>query len=124
MTNKQKALESAVFYAHEDPKPLATILASLIEDVATYVTVVGPTSIVLDTTEGSTAEYIGAVLNQYRDKMADDVTLSLKEEVTGISISGSTVTIANTVVDNTTFTVVAKSGDLTSEITTTVFVAE
>lgn len=122
MTNKEKAITDAIFYAHEKPETLAGLISPLIADVATSVSIVGDTVIELDTENGSSVKYVGEVLSQFGDKMAD-ATISLKETVTGVSIGSGTVTVAKTVTDGTTFVLVATSGAIRSELTVTVSVA-
>ena len=122
MTNKEKAITDAIFYAHEKPETLAGLISPLIADVATSVSIVGDTGIELDTENGSSVKYVGEVLSQFGDKMAD-ATISLKETVTGVSIGSGTVTVAKTVTDGTTFVLVATSGAIRSELTVTVSVA-
>lgn len=122
MTNKEKAITDAIFYAHEKPETLAGLISPLVADVATSVSIVGDTVIELDTEKGSSVKYVGEVLSQFGDKMAD-ATISLKETVTGVSIGSGTVTVAKTVTDGTTFVLVATSGALSSELTVTVSVA-
>ena len=122
MTNKEKAITDAIFYAHEKPETLAGLISTLIADVATSVSIVGDTVIELDTEKGSSVKYVGEVWSQFGDKMAD-ATISLKETVTGVSIGSGTVTVAKTVTDGTTFVLVATSGALRSELTVTVSVA-
>ncbi len=117
---KLEALTDAVFYAQQDPKKLATILADVVSDVVTSVAVFGAVEIVLDTENGSTAEYTGKAISQFGDEMSDAVTLSLKEEVTGVSISDGTVTVAKTVENGTTFVVKGTCGSVTGELTVTV----
>lgn len=124
MTNKSKAIKEAVFYAHEDPEKLAELIAPLITDKASGVSIDGPTTITLDTTEGSEVEYTGSVLSQFGDKMSGTVTYSLESSVEGVSISSNTVTVAKTVSDGTQYTVVATANSKTAKITTTVEVAE
>ena len=122
MTNKEKAITDAIFYAHEKPETLAGLISPLVADVATSVSIVGDTVIELDTENGSSVKYVGEVLSQFGDKMAD-ATISLKETVTGVSIGSGTVTVAKTVTDGTTFVLVATSGAIRSELTVTVSVA-
>ena len=122
MTNKEKAITDAIFYAHEKPETLAGLISPLIADVATSVSIVGDTVIELDTENGSSVKYVGEALSQFGDKMAD-ATISLKETVTGVSIGSGTVTVAKTVTDGTTFVLVATSGAIRSELTVTVSVA-
>ena len=122
MTNKEKAITDAIFYAHEKPETLAGLISPLIADVATSVSIVGDTVIELDTENSSSVKYVGEVLSQFGDKMAD-ATISLKETVTGVSIGSGTVTVAKTVTDGTTFVLVATSGAIRSELTVTVSVA-
>ena len=117
---KLEALTDAVFYAQQDPKKLATILADIISDVVTSVAVFGAVEIVLDTESGSTAEYTGKALSQFGDEMDETVTLALKEAVTGVSISDGTVTVDKTVADGTTFVIEGTCGSVTGELTVTV----
>lgn len=123
MTNKERAVMRAAFYAHEKPDLLAELIAPLITDTATSVTLEGPTSVELDTENGSEVTYTGAVLSQFGDTMSGSITYSLKSSVEGVSIAENRVTIAKTVSDATEYTVVATSGGLSSEVTTTVTVS-
>lgn len=120
MTNKEKAIQNAVFYAHGKPELLAALIAPLVRDEATTVSVGGPVSVDLDTENGSTVSYEAAIYSQFGDTVEGKVTYALKKAVTGISISGSDVTIAKTVANGTQYTVVATSGSLSAEVTTTV----
>ena len=123
MSKKLDIIKKAVFYAHENPTELATILAGNISDVATKVVVSGATSIDLDTTSGSTANYVGKVLSQFGDEMDRSVTLTLKSAVTGVSISSGTVTVVKTVTDGTKFVVKGTCGSVVGELEVTVNVA-
>lgn len=123
MSKKLESIKSQVFYAIQNPHELATTIASLIADVVTSVKVTGPTIVESDTVDGATATYVGKAYSQYEDEMADAVTLTLKQAVTGVAIAEGVVTIANTVVDNTTFTVVGTCGAKTFELLVTVNVA-
>ena len=124
MSKKFDTLEKAVLYAHEKPSVLANILSGMITDTVTSVVVSGATSIDLDTTNGSTATYTGKALSQFGDAMTNTVTLALKEEVTGVSISNGTVTVAKTVTDGTKFVVKGTSGSVVGELEVTVNVGE
>lgn len=119
MSKKSEAIKKAVFYAHEKPDLLADILVGLVSDVATTVTLKGGTSIKKPSTGNVTADYEADVLSQYGDVMSGTVTLALKEAVTGVSVSGKTVTVASTVTA-TSFTLKATSGSLTKELTVSI----
>ena len=124
MSNKLDVVKNQIFYANQDPNSLAKTISDLITDVVTTVKVSGPTEIELDTTDGSTATYTGQAYSQFVDKMSSEVTLSLKTEVTGVSILAGVVTVVSTVVDGTTFVVKGVVGSVTNELTVTVNVTE
>lgn len=123
MSKKLDAITKAVFYAHEKPSELAKIIAGSVTDTVTSVVVSGATEITLDTENGSTTKYTGKAFSQFGDAMSNSVTLALKAEVTGVTISSGTVTIAKTVTNGTTFVVKGTSGSVTGELTVTVKVA-
>lgn len=124
MSKKVKAIKSMVFYARQDPEAFANLIAGVVTDVVTTVEVYGATSVVNDTTKGATSDYVGQAFSQYGDEMADAVTLSLKETVSGVTISGGVVTIANTVEDGTKFIVKGAVGTVVAELEVTVTVPE
>lgn len=98
MSNKLKALKEAVFYAHEKPEELATIINGLVSDVATSVVLSGADSIEIPTGDtANTEDYTAKVFSQYGDEMAgQSVTIALKASVTGVSVSSGTVSVAKT----------------------------
>ena len=124
MSKKVEAIKSMVFYARQDPEALANLIAGVVTDVVITVEVSGATSITNDATEGATSEYAGQAFSQYGDKMTDTVTLSLKQAVTGVTISNGVVTIANTVEDGTKFIVKGAVGTVVAELEVTVIVPE
>lgn len=119
MSKKVEAITKAVFYSNQNPTALAEIIAGLITDTATSVSISGASSIKKPDTGNATETYTAEVLSQYGDVMTGTPTLALKEEVTGVSISDGVVTVANTVTA-TEFTIKATSGTLTSEYTVTI----
>lgn len=97
------------------------------QDTATSITISGSSLVENDVTNGTTAKYTSVALSQFGDEMSGvEVTLSLKEAVTGVSISGGTVTIANTVADGTVFIIKgsANSGAILAELKVTVVVPD
>lgn len=98
MSNKLKALEKAVFYAHEKPEELAKILEGNVSDVASTVVLSGADSIEIPSGDTpNTADYTAKVFSQFGDEMVGQtVTIALKESVTGVSISSGTVSVAKT----------------------------
>lgn len=127
MSNKFNYLKEAVFYSQQDPNKLAEILSGVVQDTATSITISGSSLVENDVTNGTTAKYTSVALSQFGDEMSGvEVTLSLKEAVTGVSISGGTVTIANTVADGTVFIIKgsANSGAILAELKVTVVVPD
>ena len=123
MSNKLNHLTDLVFYANQNPVGLAKILENLVTDVVTKVEITNRiTEIESDETTGATLTMTGAVYSQYVDLMTDTITYTLKSAVTGVSILNDVVTIANTVVDSTTFTIVAAVGNIKDEKTFTVVI--
>lgn len=116
MSNKLEHVKKAVFYSQQKPELLAQLLCDLITDVATSISIDGATSIEKPETGNTTATYSATVISQYGDIMTGTPTLSLKEAVTGVSLSDGVVTVASTVTA-TSFTIKATSGSLTSEYT-------
>lgn len=123
MSKKIEAIAKQVFYSNQDPVSLAKTVASLITDVVTTTKVFGSATVESNATTGTTSTYTGKAYSQYGDDMADAVTLTLKQAVTGVSIAGGVVTIANTVVTGTKFTVVGTANAKTSELEVTVHIA-
>lgn len=127
MSNKFNYLKEAVFYSQQDPNKLAEILSGVVQDTATSITISGSSLVENDVTNGTTAKYTSVALSQFGDEMTGvEVTLSLKEAVTGVSISGGTVTIANSVADGTVFIIKgsANSGAILAELKVTVVVPD
>lgn len=127
MSNKFNYLKEAVFYSQQDPNKLAEILSGVVQDTATSINISGSSLVENDVTNGTTAKYTSVALSQFGDEMTGvEVTLSLKEAVTGVSISGGTVTIANTVADGTVFIIKgsANSGAILAELKVTVVVPD
>ena len=119
MSKKLDALKKMVFFAKEDPTPLAEVLEGLVTDVVTSVKLTGADSIEIPTGGTSnTAEYVGKAFSQYGDEMANSVTLALKEAVTGVSISSGTVTVDKTATAES-FVVKATCGTVVAEKTIT-----
>lgn len=115
MSKKIDAIEKAVFYAQQDPKALATIIAGTITDVVTTIKISGASSIAIPDSDSVTEDYTGVAFSQYGDNMSNAVTLALKTAVTGVSISSGTVTVASTVTADS-FTLKATCGTVTSEM--------
>lgn len=122
MSKKIEALKDAVFYAQQKPEVLATLLADVITDTATSVSLDGPSSVQLRADESVTADYTSEVLSQFGDPMSGTPTLTLNETVTGVSVSNGTVTLTKDVTA-TEFTLKATSGSLTSVKTVTIIPA-
>ena len=124
MSKKVEAIKQKVFYAQQDPEALAVLIADLVTDVATKVTVEGATEIAVPTgDESATADYTANVFSQFGDEMTETVTLSIVGTVTGVSISDKTVTVTKDAVDDK-FTVKATCGDLTATLDVTLTPAD
>lgn len=119
MSKKLEALKDAVFYAQQKPEVLATLLAGVITDTATSVRLSGASSITVPTGDTAVEEtYTAEVLSQFGDTMSGTPTLALTETVTGVTVSGMKVSVANTATA-TSFTLKATSGSLTAQMTVT-----
>lgn len=118
MSNKLKALEKAVFYAHEKPEELAEILNGIVSDVATTVVLSGADKITIPSGDtANTATYTAKVFSQFGDEMAGQtVTIALKASVTGVSISSGVVSVAKTATAES-FTLTATCGTIVVEKT-------
>jgi len=125
MSNKFEAIKKAVFYAHEKPEDLATLIAGVVSDVVKSLAISGADSIEIPTGDtGNTETYTAKVFSQYGDEMVGQtVTFTLKAAVTGVSISGGVVTVAKTATDES-FTLVATCGTVTAEKTVALVAAE
>lgn len=119
MSKKLEALTEAVFYAQQKPEVLASLLAGVITDTATSVTLDGPDSVQLKADASVTADFTSAVLSQFGDTMSGTPTIALNESVTGVSVSGGTVTLTKDVTA-TAFTLKATSGSLSITKTITI----
>lgn len=120
MSKKLEAIKEMVFYTQQKPEKLATVIAGLVEDIATSIEVTGADSIKIGE-DDVTSTYKAFVFSQYGDSMSGQtITFSLKESVTGVSVNESTgvVTVESTT-EGDSFTVVATSGTLTVEKTVT-----
>lgn len=119
MSKKLEALKDAVFYAQQKPEVLATLLAGVITDTATSVRLSGASSITVPTGDTAVEEtYTAEVLSQFGDTMSGTPALALTETVTGVTVSGMKVSVANTATA-TSFTLKATSGSLTAQMTVT-----
>ena len=105
MSKRSDYFERAVFFAQQDAKLLANILLGAIEDVPAYITISGSAVAENDNVDGSTHSYTAVAYNEYGDPLDDAVTLALKAAVSGVSISGGTITLTSAVADSTTFIV-------------------
>lgn len=124
MSNKFEAIKKAVFYAHEKPEELATILSGTVTDVVTSLAISGADSIEIPDDTSVTEDYTAAAFSQYGDAMTGQtITLALKASVTGVSISSGTVTVAKTATAES-FTIVATCGTVTAEKTVALVTAE
>lgn len=124
MSKKLDALKEAVFYAQQKPEKLAGYLASLISDTVTSVAISGADSITIPSgATPATETYTATVFSQFGDAMDESVTLSLKESVTGVSISSGVVSVDNTASAGS-FIVVATCGTVTSEKTVALVAGE
>lgn len=117
MSKKFTAIKDAVFYAKETPCKLAKLLEGVIEDKLTSVAISGPTEIVYEASK--TQDYETVALSQFGDKMTAEITLALAEEVTGVAVSGKTVTLSEGSAGKT-FILKATSGEITSTLTVSV----
>lgn len=119
MSKKIEALKDAVFYAQQKPEVLATLLAGVIPDTATSIRLTGADTIVVPDGDTDVEEtYTAEVLSQFGDVMSGTPTLALTSTVTGVTISGSKVTVSKTATD-TSFTIKATSGSLSAQKTVT-----
>lgn len=124
MSKKLDAMKKAVFYAHEKPEKLAEILSGLVSDVVTSLSISGADSVEIPADTSVTEDYSATAFSQYGDEMdGQTITLSLKESVTGVSISSGTVTVAKTASEGS-FVVVATCGTVTAEKTVALVAAE
>ena len=125
MSNKFESIKKAVFYAHEKPEDLATLIAGVVSDVVTSIAISGANSIEVPTGDaGNTETYTAKVLSQYGDEMVGQTaTFTLKSSVTGVSIRGGVVTVAKTATGGS-FTLVATCGAVTAEKTVALIAAE
>lgn len=119
MSKKIEAIKDAVFYAQQKPEVLAQIIAGAVTDVATSISIDGASVVNKPTTGNATEDYSAKVISQFGDVMTGTPTLALKEAVTGVSVSGTTVTVASTVTA-TSFVLKATSGSLAAEKTITI----
>lgn len=119
MSKKIEAIKDAVFYAQQKPEVLAQIIAGAVTDVATSISIEGASVVKKPTTGNATEDYSAKVISQFGDVMTGTPTLALKEAVTGVSVSGTTVTVASTVTA-TSFVLKATSGSLAAEKTITI----
>ena len=115
MSKKLDTLTKAVFYAEQKPEKLAEILAGNISDVATSVGISGPAKIIIPSGNiENTATYTASVLSQFGDAMEGAPVLTLKENVTGVSIADGVVSVAKTASAGTIY-VVATADSLSAE---------
>lgn len=119
MSNKYEAIKKAVFYAQQDPAPLAALIAGTVTDVATTVKVAGDTEITIPAGDtAATADYTATVFSQFGDVMqGESVTWSVTS-ATGVSISSGTVSVAKTASAGT-ITVTATDGTVSGSIEVT-----
>lgn len=111
---KLEFLKDAIFHAQQDPSALAEVLMPLVSDTATSITITGPNEVQIPATgeSAATAVYVGTVLSQHGYEMSGAITFALNESVTGVSVSGSTVSVAaGTEADS--FVLKATSGSVT-----------
>lgn len=116
MSKKVDAITNMVFFAKENPRKLAEVIAGLVTDTATSISLAGADSITVPAEESVTEDYTATVVSQFGDEMTGSVTLSLKEEVTGVSISSNTVTVNSTATAGS-FVIKAVCGSVTAEKT-------
>ena len=116
MSKKLETIKKAVFYAHENPNPLAEIIAGNVSDVVTSVAISGADSIDVPTGDtANTAEYSAVAFSQFGDEMSGQtITFSLKASVTGVTLSTNTISVANTATAES-FTIVATCGSKAAE---------
>lgn len=106
MSKKFEFIKNAVFFSEQKPEKLASLLCSLVSDVATSVTVSGEAKILIPTGDTATTKtYTADVISQYGDSMADQSITYSVTSTTGVSINSSTgvLSIAKT----------ASAGDIT-----------
>lgn len=91
MSKKFEYIKKAVFYSEQKPDMLANLIAGLVSDVATSVSVTGDTNILVPTGDtANTKTYTATVNSQYGDAMeGQSITYSVTSE-TGVSIDSST----------------------------------
>lgn len=112
MSKKLEKIKEMVFYSHENPIPLARVISDMVTDVVSDIKVSGAKEITVPTDSDVTEDYTAVALSQFGDTMEDSVTLALSEEVTGVSISGKTVTVSKTATDDH-FVIKATCGSIT-----------
>lgn len=112
MSKKLEAIKKAVFYSQQKPEMLAKILEGAVSDVATSIEISGADSIKIPLSSNVTQDYSATVISQFGDKMTGSATFALDSAVTGVSVSGNTVTVASTCTADS-FTLKATSGSIT-----------
>ena len=112
MSKKLEEIKNMVFYSHVNPIPLARVISDMVTDVVSNIKVSGAKKITVPTDSDVTEDYSAVALSQFGDTMEDSVTLALNEEVTGVSISGNTVTVSKTAT-NDYFVIKATCGSIT-----------
>lgn len=121
MSKKFEFIKNAVFFSEQNPEKLASLLCTLVSDVATSVKVTGDTNILVPTGEtAATKTYSASVLSQYGDAMeGQSITYSVTS-TTGVSINSSTgvLSVGKTATADSV-TVTATSSDKTDSVVVT-----
>lgn len=121
MSKKFEFIKNAVFFSEQKPEKLASLLCTLVSDVATSVKVTGDTSILVPTGDtAATKTYTADVLSQYGDAMeGQSITYSVTS-TTGVSINNSTgvLSVGKTATAESV-TVTATSGGKTDSVVVT-----
>lgn len=123
MSKKFETIKDAVFFSRETPEKLANLICGLITDVITSVVIEGASSITIPTNESVEETYTATAVSQFGDSMDNEVTLSLKESVTGVSVSGKKVTVTSSATAGS-FVLKAVCGEITKEVTVALVSAE
>lgn len=123
MSKKLETIKDAVFFSRETPEKLANLICGLITDVITSVVIDGASSITIPTDDSVEETYTATAVSQFGDIMNNEVTLSLKEAVTGVSVSDMKVTVTSSATASS-FVLKAVCGEITKEITVALISAE
>lgn len=119
MSKKLDAIKNAVFYSKENPSILANILVGLVSDTVSSIVIGGDTLIEIPTESSVTKDYTLTALSQFGDVMSgQSITLAVDGSVTGVSVSGKTLTVDTTAQEGT-FKLKATCGSIVEYLTVT-----